>query len=609
MTSIRLAAAALNQTPLAFAENTARIITVIEQAKKNQVKVLCFPELCISGYDCMDAFYSKDVQNDAWTQLEIIATHTIGIGVALGLPLYHEDHLYNAVAWVAEGKIEGFACKQILANQEVYYEARWFTPWPDNTLAHLLRGQRSYPIGKRLYEYHGVKIAFEICEEAWVLERIGIDMIASGAQIILNPSASHFSLDKLYRRRQLVGTLCQNAPIAYVYANQLGNTAGRLIYDGHLMLCCDQTLLEGPYLSFEQSTLVWVDYNPSNHQFFETNCAPSIITPSRNEQFAKAVTRGLWDLLKQTKTTGFVISLSGGVDSSACASLVWLMARWATQELGWKSIQEKLYHLQYLQTVKNVQDWIPTLLTVVYQKTDQNGPETENAARALASEMGATVHCVDIQPLFEQYQTMMAPLISTQPLSFETDDLILQNLQARVRSPSVWLIANAKNALLLSTSNRSECAVGYATMDGDTSGCFSPLAGIDKPFLQKWLPWMIEQGLPSLQTVVDLKPSAELRPLSSQQTDEIDLMPYPVLNAIEGQIRRIHCLDQQKILSFIIAKFPEYSTEQLSEWLDRFFLLWKKNQWKRERFAPSFQLDDYSLDPKGDARYPIFWGT
>ena len=302
------------------------------------------------------------------------------------------------------------------------------------------------------------------------------------------------------------------------------------------------------------------------------------------------------------------MSLSGGVDSSVCVSLVWLMAHFAAQELGWKGVQQHLKHIKNLQTLPNVEAWLPELLTALYQKTDQNGPATENAARTLAEEIGASYHLVDIQPLFEQYQALIAPLISKKPLSWETDDMVLQNLQARVRSPGVWMVANLKNAILLSTSNRSECAVGYATMDGDTSGSFSPLAGIDKPFLQKWLQWMAGQGLPSLQAVIDLKPSAELRPASFEQTDEADLMPYPVLNTIEGQIRRMHCLDQTKILSFLTAKFPEYPAEQLTVWLDRFFMLWKRNQWKRERFAPSFQLDDYGLDPKGDARYPIFWG-
>ena len=124
----------------------------------------------------------------------------------------------------------------------------------------------------------------------------------------------------------------------------------------------------------------------------------------------------------------------------------------------------------------------------------------------------------------------------------------LQNIQARVRGPSVWLLANIRNALLLATSNRSEAAVGYATMDGDTCGGLSPIAGIDKAFLRQWLRWMEREGpqgvgpLPALNAVNVQQPTAELRPPSENQTDEGDLMPYDLLDAIErAAIRDKHC--------------------------------------------------------------------
>src|SRR5205085_1442418 len=118
------------------------------------------------------------------------------------------------------------------------------------------------------------------------------------------------------------------------------------------------------------------------------------------------------------------------------------------------------------------------------------------------------------------------------------DDIALQNIQARVRSPGIWMLANIAGALLLTTSNRSEAAVGYATMDGDTSGGLSPVAGIDKAFLREWLAWMEVAGplgtqpLPILGLVNRQQPTAELRPATEAQTDEKDLMPYPVLDAI-----------------------------------------------------------------------------
>jgi NAD+ synthase (glutamine-hydrolysing) len=198
-------------------------------------------------------------------------------------------------------------------------------------------------------------------------------------------------------------------------------------------------------------------------------------------------------------------------------------------------------------------------------------------------------------------------------MDWKRDDLALQNVQARARAPGVWMLANIRGALLLSTSNRSEAAVGYATMDGDTSGGLAPIAGIDKAFIRRWLRWCEKQGpdgigpLPELAVVNDQAPTAELRPPSSKQTDEDDLMPYELLDAIERAAIR----DKQspkEILLVMGAEFPQLAREKLVNWIERFFRLWSRNQWKRERYAPSFHLDDENLDPKTWCRFPILSG-
>jgi NAD+ synthase (glutamine-hydrolysing) len=189
-------------------------------------------------------------------------------------------------------------------------------------------------------------------------------------------------------------------------------------------------------------------------------------------------------------------------------------------------------------------------------------------------------------------------------LTWEQDDITLQNVQARVRSPSAWMLANINQALLLATSNRSEASVGYATMDGDTSGSISPIAGIDKSFLRTWLAWA-EAKIPALQQVNSLEPSAELRPLATKQVDEEDLMPYPILNALErwAFYERKSPSECQEVL--FLTYGAHFSKEKLSEFAHRFFRLWARNQWKRERYAPGFHVDEYSLDPKSWLRFPI----
>lgn len=175
------------------------------------------------------------------------------------------------------------------------------------------------------------------------------------------------------------------------------------------------------------------------------------------------------------------------------------------------------------------------------------------------------------------------------------------------------MLANINSALLLATSNRSEAAVGYATMDGDTSGGLSPIAGIDKAFLRHWLRWLESTGPESIGPIAALRavnvqqPTAELRPPSAAQTDEADLMPYDVLDAIE----RLAIRDKHtpfEVLRLLAPTMPQHSRSQLVTWIDRFFRLWSRNQWKRERYAPSFHVDDENLDPKTWCRFPILSG-
>jgi NAD+ synthase (glutamine-hydrolysing) len=176
------------------------------------------------------------------------------------------------------------------------------------------------------------------------------------------------------------------------------------------------------------------------------------------------------------------------------------------------------------------------------------------------------------------------------------------------------MLANLRNHLLLATSNRSEAAVGYATMDGDTCGGLSPLAGIDKAYLLRWLQWREKsapQGLssvPRLSRVNNIPPTAELRPKEFQQTDEADLMPYDVLDVIERAAIR----DKKSpadVLATLAEGYGHYSDADRRKWVVRFFTLWCRNQWKRERYAPGFHLDDESLDPKTWCRFPILSGA
>jgi NAD+ synthase (glutamine-hydrolysing) len=335
-------------------------------------------------------------------------------------------------------------------------------------------------------------------------------------------------------------------------------------------------------------------------------------TTLKEEEFLRAEALALFDYLRKSHSQGFVVSLSGGADSAAVSCLVSLSLEMALKELGPNGLKEKLAHIRQLPNDITARSLTQALLTTAYQATANSGTVTRAAARAVAEAIGSRHYELDVEELHQGYLRAIEGALKRK-LEWQRDDLALQNIQARVRSPGIWLLANLNNALLLSTSNRSEAAVGYATMDGDTSGGLSPIAGIDKAFLRQWLRWLEIKGpenlhpIPALVAINQQAPTAELRPSYHHQTDEDDLMPYDVLDAIERAAIRdknspVEVFEQMR------GQFPKYTSEQMGLWVERFFKLWCRNQWKRERYAPSFHLDDENLDPKTWCRFPILSG-
>jgi NAD+ synthase (glutamine-hydrolysing) len=301
------------------------------------------------------------------------------------------------------------------------------------------------------------------------------------------------------------------------------------------------------------------------------------------------------------------VSLSGGCDSAAVVCLVGIMVRRALAEHG-----DLGAVLPALTGVRDPQQATALLLTTIYQPTANSSQTTRDAAIQVAQAVGARHVELDVDALVRGYTDAVGQAIGRTP-SWTTDDIALQNIQARARAPGAWMVANLEDKLLLATSNRSEAAVGYATMDGDTCGGLSPIAGIDKAFLRRWMLWLEHQGpsglapLPALACVTGQRSTPELRPQAAAQQSEGDLMPFPVLDRIERLAIRDK-LPPKDILAQLAADFPEHDHAQLRLWIHRFTTLWCRNQWKRERFAPAFHLDDENLDPKTWCRFPILSG-
>lgn len=642
MKLITVAGAALNQTPMDWTGNTRNILAAIEAARQQSVSVLCLPELCITGYGCEDQFASADLRARAEGELAKIIPSTTGMAVSFGLPIFYRNAVFNGVALAVDGRLAGVVLKRHLAGEGLHYEPRWFKPWPAGMLAEITLAGATVPMGDLWFELgsgaNRFSLGFEICEDAWVAERPGSALSRRAVDLILNPSASHFAFGKRQVREQFVIEGSRAFGVTYLYANLLGNEAGRAIYDGGVMVASGGTLLaQGPRFTFDRSivTAATVDldamrigqsriasfdpdlsgqYPPIKAELKWAEPVKAVATSPRpewessatlkEEEFTRALTLGLFDYLRKSRSRGFIVSLSGGADSSAVVSLIALMLRFASKSLGDSALAEALPRVPRQGAAPiSLRD----LLTTVYQATQNSSTETRERAAQLAAAIGCEHHVFEIDPLVAQYRSLIENSIG-RALSWETDDLALQNIQARVRAPGVWMLANVKDALLLATSNRSEAAAGYSTMDGDTCGGLSPIAGIDKAFLLRWLAWMGSEGPRGHGPIKELAsiptPSPELRPKAAKQTSEADLMPYDVLESIED-LAITGKLAPAEVVRSLIASGSTLDRPTLVAYVVKFFRLWCRNQWKRERYAPSFHLDDHNLDPKTWCRFPI----
>jgi NAD+ synthase (glutamine-hydrolysing) len=613
MSFLKIAGAALNQTPIDWENNSRNIIEAVEQAKKENVKLLCLPELCITGYGCEDLFLSDWVPLRAIEELLKLKEYCEGITVSFGLPVRFKGNLYNIACLVHDKKILGCTAKQFLANDGVHYETRWFTPWKAAEKDLIILGGKEYPFGDLIYEVDGIKVAYEICEDAWRSDEVrpASRHCKNNVQLILNPSASHFSFGKSKIRYDLIIGSSERFNCTYLYADLLGNEAGRIIYDGEVLIARNGKLIQrNDRLSFKNVNLVSaeVDFNTGK------TSADNLTHDERekNYEFWEATSLGLFDYLRKSKSKGFVLSLSGGADSSACAVMVNEMVKQAVKELGTEEfirksgLEIKYEELKGLTQKEQVKKLMGHILICAYQGTINSGNATLDSARNLAESIGAVFYDWKIDQEVNAYSAEVEKALGRK-LSWKTDDITMQNIQARARAPIIWMLANIHNALLITTSNRSEGDVGYATMDGDTAGSIAPIAGVDKHFIQHWLIWA-EKNLdqPALSYVNSLLPTAELRPPENSQTDEKDLMPYSILARIEREAIRNHHSPAEV---YRILKEQHLEDDALlKEHIRKFFRLWSRNQWKRERIAPSFHLDDFNVDPRSWCRFPILSG-
>ena len=600
--SVRIASSNLNQTPLDWRGNLKNIKESITLAKDNKVEILCLPELSITGYGCQDLFYHDwfiKKSNDVLNKIRLLSK---SITVIVGHPLSFKNKKYNSCCIIRDQKILGFFIKSNLPNDGIHYEKRWFDGWKYGEIDKIDFQNESYPIGTIQIEYNDkLTLGFEICRDMWGEERPANYIKTKKNLIIFNPIASHYAFNKFYFRKNLVIESSKKFNCTYLSVNLLGNESGKVIFEGDTILASNGKLLcINDRFSFDNISFSYFDINFKN-QLKEINYK----SPEIYEEFIDAFSLGLSNYLYKSNLKGFALSLSGGVDSSSIAILIYEMIRRILEKQGIETLNKK-FNLNLIPSDNihlNVQEIINKILYTAYQKTKNSSRETQESAKILSEFIGSNHYEWSIDSEVKSITEKISDK-TAKKYSWEKHDITLQNVQARVRSPYIWFITNANNLLLLSTSNRSESSVGYSTMDGDSSGSISPIAGLDKVFLKNLLKYLKEEyNYACLDNVLSLKPSAELKPIGQNQYDEDDLMPYNILTEIERNFVKERKGPKE---IFNILKRKEFASDEiLKKYIRTFFQLFARNQWKRERTAPSFHFDDYSLDASSWLRFPI----
>lgn len=674
MKKIVVSAASLNQTPGMLVQNRANIMAAATQAKDNHSYLLVTPELSLSGYGLEDYFHSPKLIENCFSQLILLAQELPeDLIVTVGVPYLFNGRLYNGVAVLLNGRIQGVTFKKNLASNGIHYEPRWFTQWQSNQVLYDRPEVVDYtiPVGTPIYDIGGLRFGIEICEDGWVSNRVASHYFNCGVDIIANPSASHFAIGKFETRKRLVQDSSRAHGVTYIYCNLNGCESGRAVYDGGCLICSDGEIInQGERLHFTDVEVThsvvsnnlsriskftasqrYTDSTPdigdalvslifAKRRVRDTNDYTAGKPPARlstakrapvlaweqsqwlaHEETVRAIALGLRDWSKKTYTGGYALSLSGGADSALVSVLCYLSMYYELSEFKRKNIAlSDSYFSRF------VDDWhgdvyqtiMSAYLTTGYQPSRNSGSVTRTAANELAGSLGASHYIFEVGDIVEAYEQELGSKMGI-TFNWEQHDIFKQNIQARTRSPMIWGVANIKNVLLLTTSNLSEASVGYVTQDGDSSGVLAPISGITKSRVLRVLKWLESHGtlvdecsddglvssakcFDKLSYINNQQPTAELRPV--EQKDEDDLMPFELLDQIiELHIQQNH--SPIEIFEELASRHSNRNDSYLAQCIIKYFRLFHRNQWKRDRQAPGFHIEINSLDPKTYKRMPL----
>lgn len=624
MRLVRIAIANVNTTVGATKSNAERAVALARAAGDDAATIVVLPEQTLGGYMQEDLVQWRSFVDAQWASLERFASATKDLDpiLAVGCTVASGVHVYSAAVLVHRGKILGVVPKEKLPTYNVFYEGRTLSRGQAGLRADI----RGVPFGDMVFDFDFGTIAVEVCEDAWSPEGPMRRRCFAGAEIVLNLSASPFRVGVTETRREMIATRSADNECVVAYANLVGGNDGLVFDGGGLLTQNGRIVVEAPRFR-EGFTAATVDLDRTRRLRLENTTwrtdqqasaastalrvhAPS--SPSRAsleypappgasfflptvaptagpratfcEDLLDALSLGLGDYFEKTgafKRIG--VALSGGRDSLLSLILAHRYVRRRFESEGEAKVAAKAAEI----------------LRAFYMPSRFSSEETKNAAVAAAKELGVPLVISPIDDAFEREVTAMKALL--QP-GEELTPLARQNVQARVRAERMWTWANSTGGLFVQTSNMSEKSVGYTTIGGDMEGALSVIANVPKTVVNYLLDYLYEQTKSEGIRLTLLKPATA--ELASDQEDEKDLMPFPILDACFA-LYAGEKMDTGEVKTALRAMFPEEDAARLEGFAEKFGRLFTQSIYKWVQAPLALHVGNLDLDRERALQLPV----
>jgi NAD+ synthase (glutamine-hydrolysing) len=544
---MRVALAQIDPTVGDVDGNAAKVQEWIGRAREAGAELVILPELCIPGYPAEDLYLKRHFLQANQRAVEELAASVRGITVLVGFaepiaaPL-DARHAYNSTAVLADGAVQAVYRKNRLPNYSVFDEQRYFVP-----------GAEPMTI-----EVGGLSVGLTICEDVWQPGPPAEAEAAAGARLIANPSGSPYHRGKGREREEMLAERSRAYDAYFAFCNLVGGQ-DELVFDGQSLLTAPDGSVIARAAQFEEELLVC--------EIPHAEPGPLTEPLTDFDEVYGALTLGLRDYVGKNGFEHIGLALSGGIDSALVATI-------AADAVG------------------------PERLTCVVMPSPHSSDETQQDARDIAANIGCELFEIAIEPMMEGYERALSGYLDEPDAAVPRDptkpskpDLTAENVQARIRGNLMMALSNRHGWLVLTTGNKSEMSVGYATLYGDMAGGFAVIKDVPKQLVYELVRRRNEREGRELvpASVLERAPSAELRP---DQRDDDSLPPYELLDRIlEAYVERDHGREEM-----IAAGMPAETVDEVIRLVDR-------SEYKRRQAAPGIRITPKAFGK--DRRLPI----